>query len=184
MTDRSTPDPEDALVALIPGLTRAARALTRSRSDAEDLVQEALLQVWARQRAGARITTLPAYARTTLRNGLRREGRRAQSARSEPLIEGDMASTTAETGPRRVAFGEVMTAIAALPRDQRDALVAVVIDGESPAEVGQRLGVASGTILSRLARARARLRKRLCLPDGAQAASLLPGPDVPTTRVQ
>lgn len=181
MTQHSTTSPEDALVALIPELTRAARALTRSRSDAEDLVQEALLQVWARQRAGARITTLPAYARTTLRNGLRRAGRRAPS---EPFVEGDMASTTAETGPRRVAFGEVLTAISALPRDQRDALIAVVIDGETPTEVSKRLGVAPGTVLSRLARARARLRQRLSLPEGVQAASLLPGTDVPTHRVQ
>lgn len=162
---------EAALVALIPGLTRAARALTGSRAEAEDLVQEALLQVWTRQRAGAEITALPAYARATLRNGLRRRGRQPAS---EPLEETDWASATADTGERRVAFAEVMEAIAALPEDQRRVLMEVVIEGRTPEEVARRAGIPPGTVLSRLARARARLRKRCALGAGTSAQTLLP----------
>lgn len=174
MTQASTPPPattEAALVALIPGLTRAARALVPSRSDAEDLVQEALLQVWSQQRAGAEIDALPAYARATLRNATRRRGRLPAT---DALIETDWINETAETGPRRVAFADVMQAIATLPPEQRGALTAVVIEGQDPAEVAASLGVAQGTVLSRLARARAKLRMLCELSDGAEASSLLP----------
>ncbi|MEM1078496.1 MAG: RNA polymerase sigma factor [Pseudomonadota bacterium] len=174
MTQLATPPPattEAALVALIPGLTRAARALVPSQSDAEDLVQEALLQVWSQQSAGAEIEALPAYARATLRNATRRRGRLPAT---DALVETDWVHETAETGPRRVAFADVMQAIAGLSSEQRAVLTAVVIEGQDPQDVARSLGVARGTVLSRLARARAKLRALCELSDGAEASSLLP----------
>lgn len=162
---------EAALVALIPGLTRAAQALTGSRSEAEDLVQEALLQVWIRQRSGAEITALPAYARATLRNSVRRRGRRPSV---EPLEETDWASPTAATGERRLAFSQVLEAIAALPDAQQTVLRAVVLEGQTPEAVAQQLNIPTGTVLSRLARARMRLRRDCALTEGAASTSLLP----------
>lgn len=162
---------EAALVALIPQLTRRARHLTRSRSDAEDLVQEALLQVWARQRTGPEIDTLPAYAMTTLRHATHRRARqdaRVEALEHEPESPGD-------DGPRRVLFADVLRAIAGLPEPQRRLVLALLTRDVSYAELARSESLPLGTVMSRLARARARLRRDCGLEDGAPVASLFEG---------
>ncbi len=52
-------------------------------------------------------------------------------------------------------------ALASLPGAFREALLLVVVDGLTPAEAAQFLGVAHGTVLSRVHRARRLLRARL-----------------------
>ena len=67
-----------------------------------------------------------------------------------------------------------MDEIDALPTDQRTVLVAMVIAGHRTDEVAERLNIAQGTVLSRLARARARLRTACALGKHSDAISLLP----------
>lgn len=69
-------------------------------------------------------------------------------------------------GPEQYALAadvaaQVRRAVAALPRDQRAALTAVVYEGLSVSEVAQAADVAEGTIKSRVHRARARIAKEL-----------------------
>lgn len=56
------------LTSLIPALSRLARILAPSPHQAEDMVQDALLRVWARLQKGGTIDDLRPYLMTTLRN--------------------------------------------------------------------------------------------------------------------
>lgn len=162
MHQSSKPHPNDktptpaALVPLIPGLMRRARRLSGSRSEAEDIVQDTLLRLCQRLRDGSQIDDLPAYAMRTLTNG----ARRTWKTRPTEELEDDMATTEPEAHIR-LDCADTLAAIAALPEPQR-ALMAYLIEGEtSPASIAARTGLPLGTVMSRLARARARLRLSL-----------------------
>jgi RNA polymerase sigma-70 factor, ECF subfamily len=118
-------------------LFRAAWALCGSRHDAEELVRETYTRVLARPRLVRRESDL-GYLLRALRNTFL-----ARAGASEPPV--------AEAAP------EVFAAIAALPAEGRDALVAIDIAGLSYAEAAKALRVDEGTITSRLFRARREL---------------------------
>jgi RNA polymerase sigma-70 factor (ECF subfamily) len=154
-------DPERA-VEHLPRLYRAARAWTRSREDAEDLVQETYARVLARPRFLRREDEL-GYLLRALRNTLVSQ-RRAKSRRPQtaPLVED--AAPTARSGEDPAAAAEVRevyTAIDELPEEFRDALVAVDVAGLSYGEAARALGLPEGTVTSRLFRARDRVARRL-----------------------
>ncbi|UOA27523.1 ECF RNA polymerase sigma factor EcfG [Pseudosulfitobacter sp. DSM 107133] len=145
------------LTRLIPMLTRRARRLTRSHSAADDLVQETLLRLIQRARRGGEIDDLPAYAMRTLTNQARMSWRRA--AETEELEEDH--ATVAPEAPMRLDCADALRVIETLPRDQAD-LMRLVAGGESsPAQLAKLTGLPQGTVMSRLARARARLRQEL-----------------------
>jgi RNA polymerase sigma-70 factor (ECF subfamily) len=140
----------------IDRLYRAAWAMCGSREDAEDLVQETFARVLARRRELATHDPLP-YLLRVLRNtfisSLRSRSRRPQTA---PLEDDEpRAVAAASASPAAVvATREVFAAIAALPDDYRDVLVAVDVVGLSYDEAATALDVPIGTIMSRLYRAR------------------------------
>jgi RNA polymerase sigma-70 factor (ECF subfamily) len=147
----------------IDRLYRAAWSLCGSREDAEDLVQETYAKVLARPRLLRREDDL-GYLLRALRNTFL-AGRRRQSARTVtvPLHEElDAGRTSALAGPEQAAENaRVYTAIAELPADYRDALVAVDVAGLSYREAAKALRVPEGTVTSRLARARERVAAAL-----------------------
>jgi RNA polymerase sigma-70 factor, ECF subfamily len=154
-------DPE-RVVDHLPRLYRAARAWTASREEAEDLVQETIAGVLSRPRV-IRGDGESAYLLRALRNTLisqrRAAGRRPATAElAEELGTGsrsqDDPAVAAETR-------EVHDAIAELPEEFRDAVVAVDVAGLSYDEAARALEVPQGTLTSRLFRARDRLAQRL-----------------------
>jgi len=141
-------------------LYRAAYALCGSREEAEDLVQETYVRVLTRRRLLRREDDL-AYLLRALRNTFV-AGRRPLRARvaHAPLDE-DLDRSTGP-GPEEVAEQRrVYGAIAALPPDFRDALVAIDVVGLSYREAARALRVPEGTVTSRLARARAQVAEAL-----------------------
>jgi RNA polymerase sigma-70 factor, ECF subfamily len=154
-------DPDRA-VDHLPRVYRAARAWTRSREEAEDLVQEMYARVLARPRFLRGEDEL-GYLLRALRNTLVSQ-RRAQSRRPQtaPLVE-DVAvgGRTGEDPAVAAQTREVYAAIEELPDEFRDALVAVDIAGLSYGEAARALGVPEGTVTSRLFRARDRVARRL-----------------------
>lgn len=145
------------LTRLIPMLTRHSRRLTRSHSAADDLVQETLLRLIQRARRGGPIDDLPAYAMRTLTNQARMSWRRASETEE---LEEDHATVQPEA-PMRLDCADALRVIETLPRDQAD-LMRLVAGGESsPARLAKLTGVPQGTVMSRLSRARARLRREL-----------------------
>ena len=154
-------DPDRA-VEHLPRLYRVARAWTRSREEAEDLVQETYAHVLARPRLLRGDDEL-GYLIRALRNTLISQ-RRAESRRpvTAELID-DTALGTRESDDTAVAAEKrrVFAAIAELPEEFRDALVAVDVAGLSYPEAARAFGVPEGTLTSRLFRARDRVARRL-----------------------
>ena len=145
----------------MPRLYRAARAWTRSREEAEDLVQETYARVLARPRL-LRGEDEVGYLLRALRNTLISQ-RRAESRRpaTAELVEEAAVGERAGDPAVAVEIGQVYTAISALPEDFRDALVAVDVVGLSYPEAARSLGVPEGTLTSRLFRARDRVAREL-----------------------
>jgi RNA polymerase sigma-70 factor, ECF subfamily len=144
-------------------LYRAAWALTGSREDAEDLVQETYVRVLARPRFVRREDNL-GYLLRVLRNTFLNERRtRSRRPRTSPLPEGfDFVEQRATAQPERALEAtEVYEAIAELPDDFRDVLVAVDVVGLSYKEAADALRTREGTVMSRLYRARQQIMRRV-----------------------
>jgi RNA polymerase sigma-70 factor, ECF subfamily len=152
----------DRAVEHLPRLYRAARAWSRSREEAEDLVQETYARVLARPRLLRGDDEL-AYMLRALRNTLV-SMRRAQSRRPQTaaLLDDLDAGTRAGDDPAEAAeIREVYAAIDELQPEFRDALIAVDVVGLSYGEAARVLDVPEGTVTSRLFRARDRVARRL-----------------------
>jgi RNA polymerase sigma-70 factor, ECF subfamily len=157
-----TLDPE-TLGDHLDKLFRAAWALSGSREDAEDLVQDTYERVLKRPRIVQRDDDL-GYLYRTLRNTYF-NARRTASRR--PSVVADLDDTRAEslrsdTQPEAAAeIGLALDAVADLPQPMREVLVAIDIVGLSYAEAGKALGVHENTIPTRLARARLKVAEAL-----------------------
>jgi len=144
-------------------LFRAAWALCGTPEDAEDLVQETYARVLGRRRLLRNDDDL-GYLLRTLRNTFltqkRSEGRRL---RPDPLPDQlDLVADPHAREPQAaVEAGEVYAAIAALPDDFRDVLVAVDVTGLSYQEAARVLKIQEGTVMSRLFRARQQVVRRV-----------------------
>ena len=153
----------DRLGDHVDRLFRAAWAMCGSRDEAEDLVQETFARVLARPRrlrGGDDLAYLVQVLRNTLA-GRRRASRRGP--RTVSIAEGhEPADTGAAARPEEMAeVREVFSAIASLPGELRDALVAVNVAGLSYAEAGRLLGAKEATITTRLHRARRQVTGRM-----------------------
>ncbi len=145
----------------IDRLYRAAWALCGSREEAEDLVQETYAQVLSRRRIIRRDDDI-GYLLRALRNTFFSQLRTAQRRphRADVMIEELSLPDTRnpDLDPSAAAESrEIYALIATLPRDFREALVAIDVVGLSYAEAARALGVRQGTVTSRLHRARGRL---------------------------
>lgn len=147
------------LVTLIPDLRRLARRLVRDPEAAEDLVQEALLRVWTRMARGSGIDDLKPYLMTAARNIARRPARAGL-----PLSDVPEPSAPPEA-PRRLVLREVAAALARLPEAEQRLILRHVAGGESYAEIAASERLPIGTVMSRLARGRERLRQVLTGDD-------------------
>jgi RNA polymerase sigma-70 factor (ECF subfamily) len=155
---RRTLDPE-GFGDHIDRLFRAAWAMSGSRVDAEDLVQETFVRVLAKPRM-IRNEDDVGYLLQVLRNTFISSRRRAaRRFAPEPLHEApEPADRSSARQPQEaVERREVFTLIAGLDEPFRDALVAVDVVGLSYAEAAKVLGTKEATITSRVFRARARV---------------------------
>lgn len=152
-------DPEHA-GSHLDRLYRAAWALCGSREDADDLVQETYARVLARPRL-LRTGDDLGYLLSTLRNTfLIRKRTESRRPRTEPLRE-ELEPAGGVEPEAQFETRQVFAVIAQLPPDFRDALVAIDVAGLSYAQAARTLGVAEGTIMSRLYRARQRIARAL-----------------------
>jgi RNA polymerase sigma-70 factor, ECF subfamily len=152
----------DRAVEHLPRLYRAARAWTRSREEAEDLVQETYARVLARPRLLRGEDEL-GYLLRALRNTLISQRR---TARRRPvtteLVDDTAPGTRATEDPvEATELRQVFKAIAELPDEFRDAIVAVDVAGLSYPEAATALEIPEGTLTSRLFRARDRVARTL-----------------------
>ena len=144
-------------------LYRAAWALSGSREDAEDLVQETYARVLGRPRFLRNEDDL-GYLLRTLRNTFLNQ-KRAERRRLRPDALHDQLDLVADPharGPEAALEAhELYEAIASLPEDYRDVLVAVDVTGLSYKEAARALRIREGTVMSRLYRARQQVVRRI-----------------------
>ncbi len=147
----------EELVKLIPRLRRYALALTGSRSDADDLVQDAIERALRRADQWREGTRLDAWVFRIARNAWidqvrsRRSRERlvvADPDADAPGVDGRTAMDAAFTLDR------ALKVLNALPEDQRAVITLIHIEGFSYREAAEILGVPEGTVTSRLWRAR------------------------------
>jgi RNA polymerase sigma-70 factor (ECF subfamily) len=150
-------------------LLRVALTLTSQPADAEDLVQETLLRAYrACDRFDGRHPR--AWLLTIMRNAeVNRHRRRRPHLLDDPDADLDRLAVS-PGGPQATpeepvvgeAFDEVVdAAFAALPLQHQQVVRLVDVDGLTYAEAARLLGVPEGTVMSRLHRARKRIRTRL-----------------------
>ncbi len=151
-------DPE-SLVEQLPNLRRYARFLTRDPERADDLVQACLLRALDNLHRFQVGTNLRAWLLTMIRNLYINELRRNSPIVSWTSEEKDIGDqlTTAPCQTDTVALRELEQAILQLPREQREVLALVVLEGLQYNEAAEIMGVPIGTVRSRLNRARRKL---------------------------
>ncbi len=152
-----------------PDLLRFAHWLSRDRAIAEDIVQESLLRAWRSR------DTLkdPGAARAWLLTIVRREHARLYERKRLELVSlDDVAEIPA--GPRIAdPDGEVFAlrhAIMRLPIEYREPLVLQALGGFSTEEIARELALSSTAVLTRLFRARNKLRVICGMTAAADAA--------------
>jgi len=140
-----------------PDLLRFAHWLARDRALAEDIVQEALLRAWRSR------DTLkdPRAARPWLLTIVRREHARLYERKRLELVSlDDVVETQASPGLSEPG-GELFAlrhAIMRLPIEYREPLVLQVLGGFSTEEIARELALSATAVLTRLFRARNKLR--------------------------
>ncbi|MPY91854.1 MAG: sigma-70 family RNA polymerase sigma factor [Acidimicrobiia bacterium] len=149
-------------------LLRVARTLTPHHADAEDLVQDTLVRAYRgiERFDGAHPR---AWLLTILRNTqINRTRRRRPELLDDPdrTMATEAGTADESQGVESLVVGATFDAVVedafkALPDAFRRAVELVDIDGLSYAEAAHVLGVPTGTIMSRLHRARRRIRQRL-----------------------
>ncbi|HET7198388.1 MAG TPA: sigma-70 family RNA polymerase sigma factor [Burkholderiales bacterium] len=149
-------DEAQRLVDLIPRLRRYARALVGERAGADDLVQDTLERAWSKLHLYRRGTDLRAWLFTVMHNVHVNKLRAARP--TDPLEDGmpELAQRAQQTDALLVR--DLDRAIARLPADQRAVLLLVTLEEMSYDEVARTLGIPIGTVMSRLSRAREKLR--------------------------
>ena len=163
---------EEEALALADQVYRVARGVSRSKEEAEDLMQETYARAFRSWQSYTPGTNLRAWLLRILTNLNIDRGRRAQrTPDSQPLEEGDyflynrLEAATGETEEERVldrlSQDHVAEALAAVPHDFRDVLVLVDIADFSYAEAAQILDIPIGTVMSRLHRGRRILKQQL-----------------------
>ena len=144
-------------------LYRAAWAFTGSREDAEDLVQETYARVLARPRLLRNEDDLGYLLRSLRNTFLNQKRAESRRLRPDPLPDelGLVADPWAREPSEALEAAELYAAVADLPENYRDVLVAVDISGLSYKEAARALRIREGTVMSRLYRARQQVVRRL-----------------------
>ncbi len=148
------------MAALIPRLRRYAWALTRNADAADDLVQDSLERAWRKGHQWEPGTDLRAWLFTLMHNvfvnGLRR-----RPPPQEPLDWHELPDPRPRGPEGGLNLRDLEAGLATLPPEQREVLLLVCLEELSYAQVAEILGVPIGTVMSRLHRARERLRRWL-----------------------
>ena len=155
----TTPDaPFSRLIEMLrPDLLRFAFWLARDRAVAEDVVQETLIRAWKSREE----LKNPSSARPWLLTIVRREHARLYERKRLPTV--DVEAVEALGDPALATDGDaglhdLRSAIMRLPDEYREPLVLQVLGGFSTAEIAAELKLTQPTVLTRLFRARNKLR--------------------------
>jgi RNA polymerase sigma-70 factor (ECF subfamily) len=160
-----------AILEQVPRLRRYARALTGDRFAADDLVQDTLeraLAKWALFRPGSKPDAwLMSIMHNLFVNQLRQRAARPDQVELEAVAVEPATPARQDEG---LALADLQSALDELSADQREVLLLVTLEEMSYEETARIVGVPVGTVMSRLSRARERLRRLLAGEDAATPA--------------
>ena len=165
----------DDIEASIPVLRRYARALVRDRDRADDLVQDCLERAVAKRHQWRGDGPVQAWLFRILINR-HRDLLRQKLAPAHLIAIDDLSFEPADAcgDDARFDLREIQDAMSRLSGDQREALLIVALEGKTFEQAASILDIPKGTLMSRLARARAALRMltgRAAGPTTAKAPS-------------
>ncbi|SMO90262.1 sigma-70 family RNA polymerase sigma factor [Paracoccus laeviglucosivorans] len=147
------------ILDLLPRLRRYALVLARNEPDADDLLQEAFLRAHEHRATLDPSRPVRGWLMSILHNAFI-DGKRSQRARArrEADFAGFIDTQVPASQEMAVRLEQVRAAFFLLPTEQREALHLIAVEEMSYAEAAALLHIPQGTLMSRLARARAALR--------------------------
>lgn len=170
LNDAALPHPE--LVAAIPRLRRYARVLTGDAVRADDLVQDTLARAWEKRRLWQAGTDLRAWLFTVMHNVHVNQLALIRREAANVSLDADSTGLAWQLPVRgnqldRVELLEVVAQMGRLPPDQREVLLMAAVEEMRYEEIAAVLSVPIGTVMSRLSRARDKLRRLVADPASA-----------------
>ncbi|WP_367068066.1 sigma-70 family RNA polymerase sigma factor [Oryzisolibacter sp. LB2S] len=162
------------IVEQLPGLRRYARALTGDAWAADDLVQDTLERAchkWLLWRSGS---NLRAWLFTLMHNLYLNQRRGLQVV--QPLDDETLATLAGADGVASDTTLDLDRCLQRLPPEQRAVLLLVTLEDMAYADVARVLDIPVGTVMSRLSRARGRMRELMEAAPTRDAKTPAPGP--------
>lgn len=178
-TSEPSPSFKRVMLAALPSLRAFAVSLVGHPDRADDLVQDTIMKAWAKQDSFTMGTSMKAWLFTILRNEFYSQMRKRGREVSDP--DGSFTSQLAVHPGQYGALDlqDFREALNKLPEDQREAIILIGASGFSYEEAASICGCATGTIKSRVNRARNALQDMLAIsgendfgPD-AESASVI-----------
>lgn len=153
----------------IPALRRYASALLGNRDRADELVQDTLERALSRRHLFREDRNLRGWLFTIMHNLYANNARsRARAPGFVPVEDADHRLSDGPNQDSHMALQDLNRALVTLTPEHRSVLLLIGLEGLSYRETAAVLDVPVGTVMSRLARARERLR--LLLGDSVPAA--------------
>lgn len=162
-------DRDASIAGWIPSLRRYALGLTGNREAADDLVQETMERAWRRLAFWRGEGELRAWLFSILHNAFVDRLRAERRSPTQPLAEDEDPPVRA-TQEDLLQVRDLDRALARLAPEHREVVLLVAVEQMSYAEVATALSIPIGTVMSRLSRARTKLRAVL---DGRDTGTRL-----------
>lgn len=150
------------LEACIPALRRYARSLLGSGEEADDLVHDCIARALDQLHTWRQEGNMRAWLFSILHNLSVTQARRRAARPAVPIDSiGDERLQAPPRQDDHLSAQEMMVAVGRLPEEQRAVLLLVAVEDLSYTEVARALDIPLGTVMSRLSRAREKLRRAM-----------------------
>lgn len=147
------------MIGQLAALRRYARSIARDGDDAEDLVHDALVRAYERKQTFKTGGNLKNWLLSIVHNTYIDRLRQSRSQHARLTAAAQLTEINDRTDPdHAVRLRQLQNAFFVLPDEQRDALHLVAIEGLSYQQAAESLGIPVGTLMSRISRAREKLR--------------------------
>jgi len=172
---------EEQLTGAMPCLEGLAMSLCRNRCHADDLMQETLTSAWRARESFLPGTRFKAWACTIMRNQFRSEKRSGWYRYSAPL-DASFAEQKMSIDDEQFSiavFHDALRMMDRLPASQQHALMMIGAEGLSYGEAAKIEGCPTGTLKSRVSRARRALKDMI--ENGTGSTEQVP--NLPVTAI-
>lgn len=148
------------LIACIPRLRRYARAMVGNRGEADDLVQDTMERGWRKLSSWRRGSDMRAWLFGIMHN-LYVDQLRKPALATDTLDDDTPVTPVRATQADGLELRDMEAALRLLPLEQREIVLLVALEEMTYEEVAATLRIPLGTVMSRLSRAREKLRASL-----------------------